>query len=112
VWGVTSIVRSIIPASRGREVTAWPRRLTSSTTSLTPTDPTPFASLSNALISLCSPSVEFAGIVVLVNNSCAIKRSSKIDNVNGNFSLGEVRICVFNALNVRENCPTGETTVV
>jgi hypothetical protein len=97
--------------SEGREVTAWPRRLTSSTTSPTPTPPTPLASRSRPLISRRSPSVEEAGIVVLVNISCATNRSSKIDNVNGKFWLGEVRICLFKALKVRENCPTGETTV-
>ena len=78
--------------SEGREITAWPRRLTSSTTSPTPTAPTPLASRSRPLISLRSPSVDDAGIVVLDNISCATNRSSNIDNVKGKFWLGEVRI--------------------
>ena len=83
--GRTSIVMSIMPPSGGRDVTFWPRRLTSSTTSLIPTAPIPLASRSSALISFCRPSVALAGMMVRDNISWAINKSSRMDNVKERF---------------------------
>jgi len=77
----TSVVRSMIPPSEGRDNTPCPLRRISSITSPTPTAPTPFASRFQH-INLPPQRIDSpCGIILRAINSCALVKSSNIDNV-------------------------------